>query len=309
MIWTVGLNLSVDRTLEVERFVYGGMNRVERTLEDAGGKAVNVAVAAAELGERASVTGFLRKDSREIFERRLRKAGVGMDFVEIEGRARVNVKLMDRQGGQVSELNERGEPVSEDQLAALREKLRVLLREGDILVLSGALPPSCPAGFYASLMREARSRGCLCALDAEGAAFQAGVAEKPFLIKPNRYELEMAAGRELKGLEEVKRAAMEFTRGGVGVACVSLGDQGALIAGAREAFYAQAVKVQVRSTVGAGDTMLAAVVSGLSRGEGLDEALRMGVACATSCVMSEGTRLVDGKTYRQILAKTNVQRV
>lgn len=301
MITAVCFNPCVDRTISISKFTYGGMNRVQSSRSDASGKGINVAIVAAQLGEPARCVGFLYRENGALVEQRLKDNGVEGDFVWLEGRLRTNIKLYDAQAGVITEINEAGVPVGEGELERAAQLVRRCAQAGGALVLTGSLPPGCPAGFYRTLIEQVRDTGCRTVLDAEGERLEQGVLAQPFLIKPNLYELEMSVGHKLDCLAQVRDAALRYVEKGVSVVAVSMGGEGALITDGRQTLYAPVVPVQVRSTVGAGDSMVAGLMVGFERGAGLQEAFRMGVASATASVMSEGTQLVDPAEYRRQL--------
>ncbi len=282
MITSTSLNPSIDRTVALERLEIGGLNRIAAQTDVAAGKGVNVALAAAALGERAACIGLMYREGAQLFERRLAGAGVEGDFVRCEGAVRVNMKLFDRSRGEITELNAPGVPAQEAQLDAVRELALRRARGSDFLVLTGSLPPLCPADFYKRLALDAAVEGCRVILDADGERLRLGIEAKPFLIKPNRSELEMLAGRELRTAVEVLEAALGCVRAGVGVVAVSMGAQGALITDGETALRTPGLRVEVRSTVAAGDSMIAGLAAGFRRGFSLEEAFRLGVAAATA---------------------------
>lgn len=309
MITTVGINLSVDRGLVVERFEYGSMNRVAGSRTDAGGKAVNVAVVAAGLGLKTRCVALMRKDNAQLFEDKLRSHGVESRCLSLPGSVRVNLKLLDAAKGVVTEINEPGEKVTEGQLKEMTELILQASVDSDYLILTGSLPPGCPKRYYADIIRSLKGAGCRCVLDAEGEALKTGIAACPFLIKPNRRELEMEMGHPLSGVAEVARAARALVDRGIARVAISLGAEGALLADESSAYFARGLKVKALSTVGAGDSMVAGMVWGLSEGLPTDEVLRRGVACATASVLEAGTRLADRAKYEAIVGRISVERM
>lgn len=303
MIAAVCLNPSIDRTVSIPAFEYGGMNRVTSSREDAGGKGVNVALAAARLGLDASLVGFLWRENGGLIEEKLAQAGVARDFVHLDGRVRTNMKLLDESRGAVTELNEPGARVDAPALARMTEMILARAKRSDFLVLTGSLPPGVPSGYYQMLTEAVAGTNCRVALDAEGEKLALGVRARPFLIKPNRFELTTLVGGRLDTVAQVRDAALSLVGRGVSVVAVSLGGEGALIADAGGAYFAPALPVPVRSTVGAGDTMLAALLGGLERRLPLREAFRLAVAAATACVMSEGTQPVDAALVNSLLPR------
>jgi 1-phosphofructokinase len=307
LITTVGLNLSIDRTIEVERLVPYGTNRALSTRSDPGGKAVNVALMAARLGAIAAITGFMRQENARFFGDKLEAGGVKADFAMLPGSMRVNVKVLDREAGAVTEFNESGAPVSPEDLETIVERVRRQAASGGWLVLTGSLPPGCPKDFYLRLIRSAQ--GCRVALDADGEALALALEGKPQLVKPNRRELEGLTGRSMDSIDDVRRGALELIDRGVEIVVVSLGDKGALAALRGECLFAEPPEVAVRSTVGAGDAMVAGLTVALEAGETLETALRTAVAAAGAAVATPGTQAAPLTVYQHIYRTISIQKV
>lgn len=309
MITTVSLNPCVDRTITLDRFVYGGLNRAVSARGDGAGKAVNVAIVAASLGVQAECVGFLHRENGRIIENRLLLSGVSGDFVWLDGHVRTNIKLVDVEKGVVTEINESGAPVSEKDLEQMTELVLNHAQDSDYLVLTGSLPPGCPSDYYRTLIEAVEGLNCRCILDAEREALAQGLQARPFMIKPNQAELEAVVGHPLGSVHEVRDAALHFINHGVSVVAVSMGVHGALITDGEQTLYAPHMDVPVKSTVGAGDSMVAGLTIGFLSELPLEEAFRMGVACGTASVMTEGTQLVQKSTYKQLLDKMIIQKV
>jgi 1-phosphofructokinase len=307
MITAVGLNLSVDRTIELARLIPYGTNRALATRSDAGGKAVNVALMAARLGAMAAITGFMREADAAYFEDRLRAGNVDTDFVTLPGAMRVNVKALDREVGAVTEFNEPGAPVTPEDLEEVVRRVEARVAGGGFMILTGSLPPGCPKDFYLRLIRAAK--GCAVALDADGEALAQAIEGRPRLVKPNRRELEGLIGRPLETTADVLGGARELVDRGVEIAVVSLGDKGALAVSREGSLFAEPPEVAVRSTVGAGDAMVAGLAVALESGENLETALRMGVAAAGAAVATEGTQAAPIAVIQQIYKSITIQKV
>ncbi len=307
MITAVGLNLSIDRTIEIARLVPYGTNRALSTRIDAGGKAVNVALMASRLGAKASVTGIMREKDADFFGTALRGGGVEADFLVLPGSMRVNVKVLDREAGAVTEFNEAGAPVTAEDLEALLSRVRLHAAKGGWMILTGSLPPGCPKDYYRLLILAAK--GCRVALDADGEALKQALDAGAALVKPNRRELEGLTGRTLASIGDVRRAALELIDRGVETAVVSLGGEGALAVRRGECLFAPPPDVPVRSTVGAGDAMVAGAVVALEAGEELEAMLRAGVAAAGAAVATEGTQAAPLEAYQHIYKTISIQKV
>lgn len=309
MITTVSLNPSIDRTATVKQFTYGGMNRVVSARSDASGKAVNVAIAASRLEAATECIGFLYKENGRIVENRLLSAGTACDFLYLEGQVRTNIKLLDESTGKITEINEAGVPVSAGDLTAMLDLIMRHAETSDYLILNGSLPPGCPDDFYRTVIEQVNGTNCRCVLDAEGPKFVEGVKGKPFLIKPNLYELETALGRKCDTIADIRAAALGYIEQGVENVAVSMGDKGALLTNGAETLFAPILDVPVRSTVGAGDCMVAGLVAGFQSEMPLADVLRMGVAAANASVMTEGTQLLEHETYLKLLDMVTIERV
>lgn len=309
MITAVSLNPSIDRTLTVDNFTPGGLNRVISRTDNAAGKGINVALTVSSLGLDAECIGFMYRDSSPLFERRLMMNSTAYDFIWSEGSARTNIKVFDRAAGVVTELNESGRPVDDAQLREMVELVTRHAESSDYLILSGSTPPGCPTDFYRTLIQAVDGLGCRCVLDADGERLTAGLEARPFMIKPNRFELETMAGRRLDTIADVKQAALRYIDMGVEVAAVSLGADGALITDGSQTLFAPRMNIEVKGTVGAGDAMVAGLVAGFMADTDLEEAFRMGVACASARCMAEGYKGIDKTVYKAFLDMVTIERV
>ena len=309
MITSVSLNPSIDRTLTVENFKPGGLNRVLSRTDVAAGKGINVALAVSALGLSVECVGFMFSESAPLFEKRLIMHSTPYDFITCEGSARTNVKVFDRVAGVVTELNEPGEGVDEGSLSSMVELVTRHAENSDYLILSGSTPPGCPTDFYRTLISAVEGLGCRCVLDADGDRMKRGLEARPFMIKPNRAELEAMVGCRLETMADVRDAALRYIDKGVEIVAVSLGSDGAFITDADESLYAPRLNIEVKSTVGAGDSMVAGLVAGFMAEHSLEETFRMGVACAAARCATESAKSVDKTIYKAFLDMVQIERV
>lgn len=309
MITALALNPSIDMTISISDFKFGGLNRVKSSRRDAGGKGLNVALAAKAVGANAECVGYMHRENSALFENRLREDNVGYDFIYCDGATRTNIKVRDEAADVVTELNQAGPAVTDDEISAMTQMVMDHAAKSDYLVLTGSLPPGCPAGYYRELMEKVSKTGCRCVLDADGARLADGLKAKPFLIKPNTYELELLTGKKLEKLEDIKAAANEIIKGGVSVVAVSMGGDGAIITDGNEAWYAPRLNVEISSTVGAGDSMVAGMTAGFEMGKSLSEAFAMGVAAATAACCTEGTTVFTREAYENMLKLVKLEAI
>jgi len=217
--------------------------------------------------------------------------------------------VFDRTAGVVTELNESGADVSEDSLRQVIDLVSRHAENSDYLILAGSMPPGCPQDFYRTLIKAVEGLGCRCVLDADGDRLRYGLEAHPFMIKPNRYELEMMTGCALNSIADVRLAALRYIDMGVEIVAVSLGTEGALITNGRETLYAPRLNIDVKGTVGAGDAMVAGLVSGFIGDNDLEDCFRKGVACAATRCVTEGYKAIDRTVYRAFLDMVKIERV
>lgn len=311
MITSLCMNPCIDRTLNVASFACGGMNRAESVNQDGAGKGVNVALAGSQIGLAMGCIGILGEENGYLVTDRLHSAGIAHEFVMRPGAIRCNTKIVDASTHQVTEINEAGEPVGSGCLAEVLELCGKWAEKSRALVLSGSLPPRCPKNYYAQIMDHAarRAPGCAMVVDAEGEALACALDKKPYLIKPNRYELETLCGRQLDSPEQAAEEGAKLLKRGVQHVVVSLGREGVLGMSSKEVWYAPALPCPVKSTVGAGDSMLAAITGALTEGAGMEQALIRGVALATAAVATPGTGWIDTGLYHEALKRVKPQKM
>lgn len=309
MISALSLNPSIDRTLIVEDFTVGGLNRVKAQKDVAAGKGVNVALAAAVLGQEAECIGFMYQDGGAAFEKRLTENGAKCDFVWCEGAVRVNVKVFDQKKGEITEINQSGSAVNDALLAKMNALVREHAKQADYMILSGSMPPACPADYYKTLAEIAAEEGCRIMLDADGDRLKEGVKARPFLIKPNRYELELLTGRTLDTTAKLLAAANECIAQGVGVVAVSMGGEGALITDGKNAWRTPGLKIEVASTVAAGDSMLAGIAAGLCKNMPLQDAFKLGVAAATARCATPPEQMISAELCDQLYQQIQMEKI
>lgn len=282
MIVTVTLNPAVDKTLVIHAFRPGVTNRATVDRVEMGGKGINVARTLKRLECHVIATGLIGADAHEATTAMLAHDGIDADFVPVVGETRVNLKVIDPLAAVETEINEPGFAVPADVIAMLAIKLRTLARKASVVVLSGSLPPGVPANLYAQLVSIARAEGAHTLLDTAGAALAHGLAAGPDLAKPNRAEAEELVDAPIRSEESLVAAADRILAMGARSVVISLGPDGALSASLDSGFWrARPPAITARSTIGAGDAMVAALAYGLMRSLPPQDALRL--ATAASC--------------------------
>lgn len=288
MIFTITMNPAVDLVLRLgQPFEIGKVHRCKEQEIVFGGKGINVSRVLHTLGTDSIAWGFIAGFSGAALEHFLREQGIRTDFVRLpDGLTRFNVKLPDV--GE-SELNGAGPFVSADQMEKLFQKLKAL-KAGDVLVLSGSVPPGVDTAIYGEILRRAKT---ICSdlktvVDAGGDLLRNALRYQPDLIKPNRQELEQLWGLPLPDTDSVEKAARSLQKTGARNVLVSLGGEGAmLLLESGETIWTVCPQGKVLNPVAAGDSMVAGFLAGLQSGT-VREALQLAVACGSAAAFSVG---------------------
>jgi 1-phosphofructokinase len=306
MIATVTLNPAVDKSVTVHGFQTGKTNRCEVGRVDAGGKGINVAKVLKRLDSSICALGLLAGANGRFILDTLSAEGIPSDFVNVPGETRVNLKIHDLEEGTETELNELGFRVSPEHLAELGRKVELHSSSCELMVFSGSLPPGSPVEIFGDLIRTAKMHGSKCFLDTGGPALRWGLAAGADLIKPNRTEVEELLGTTLRSFRDLVAAARTLVNMGAGQVLISLGADGAVGLAGTEVLFAEPPSVTVRSTVGAGDTMVAVMAYAAVERLPFREAFRMAVAASAATVAAEGTKLADLALVKELLPRVTL---
>ncbi|MEV6862863.1 1-phosphofructokinase [Streptosporangium subroseum] len=287
MIVTLTLNPSLDRTIEIGSLTRGAVIRAAAAHLDPGGKGVNVsrALLANQVRSRA-VVPFGGDEGRRLVSL-LQAEGIDMITVPVAGPTRSNVTLAEPDGT-VTKINEPGTALSAEELDTVAEAVLSAATSADWVVASGSLPPGVPLDVYAGLCRRFSGAGINVAIDTSGPALLAAVAETPALVKPNREELSETTGMTIVSLGDAIEAAEILRARGASTVLASLGADGAVLLQDDQIWYGEGPVAEPRSTVGAGDAMLAGFLAAGARGEA---ALVEALAWATAAVGLPGSRM------------------
>lgn len=305
-ITTVTLNPSFDRTIHVPGFRAGALNRAAGFRLDPGGKGINVSKVCKVLGHETVALGFLGGPAGDRLAGLLHDEQIPADFISISGETRTNLKIIDPDTGEETEINEPGPVVAKEEIEQLVDRIREWLPRTKVLVLSGSVPPGVPDDIYARIIQEAGGQVKII-LDAPGEALRAGLAARPYLVKPNLDEARWLLGRPVDSVEDAAAGAREIRRMGAEVAVISLGPKGAVIASLDGCAWIMAPPVAVKSTVGAGDAMVAALAVSLVDGLNIREAAILASGAAVASVLEPGTRVPTPENIQRIASRVHIE--
>ena len=290
MIYTVTLNPAIDKTVVIENLRTGTVNRVATVREDAGGKGINVSKCLKNLGVDSVAAMILAGEAGKRLENMLADLVIPVLPVWAEGENRTNLKIIDPVKGENTDINEPGPVVTPEVLEKLRKTLGERIKEGDILILSGSLPAGVDRNLYGQWTAYFRKKGVCVYLDADGEPMQKGMAALPYMIKPNNDELAALTGKESLSKEQMLAESKRLQKSGIREIVISLGSDGALFLNEDGCYYAKGLKVPVKSTVGAGDSVVAAAAYGQVKNLSREERIRLCVAIGAASVMQSGTQ-------------------
>ncbi len=289
MVITVTLNPAMDKTLIVDNFTAGQVNRVSSLRYDIGGKGINVSKVLKNFGIHSISTGFLGGIWEGIFKEELSKRKITADFVRIDGNTRTNTKIVDNINKIFTDVNEPGPEIKESDLESFIEKFSGLCGLGDIVVLSGGVSSSIPLDIYKTLTQIAKGKGSLVILDADGELLAEGLKALPHIIKPNEHELGRLLAIDSSNREEIIKGAKGLKNQGVEKLMLSLGSKGGIYFTEDDVYFSEGLKVPVKGTVGAGDSMVAGLIYSMIKKFNAEDTLRFAMACGTASVTLDGT--------------------
>lgn len=304
MLLTVTINPSIDKTYILDKFEPNKVNRALRVMHNAGSKGINVSRVSRILGNDTCALGFVGNNTGELLLRKLNEEGISSDLVHAENfSTRLNVKIMDLSAGCVTEINETGDPVSENDFSVFIDKYRAKLPESKIVVLSGSLLPEMSVRTYFDLITIAKEYNKPVFLDCGGEVLRESLKAMPFLIKPNIKEFEDMLGKsgltDREVLLESRKLAEKY---GIGCVIVTLGAKGAIGITHKEAYKIIPPSVVAASTVGAGDAFLAGMCHGYLHDMDFVKQLVLATSCSSAKVTKEGN---DIPSLIELLGYTN----
>ncbi|MGK5446561.1 1-phosphofructokinase family hexose kinase [Streptomyces radiopugnans] len=307
MILTVTLNAALDITYRVPRLEPRASHRVREVAERPGGKGLNVARVLGALGHETLVTGFTGGPNgdrlRALLSEVTEEGPVGDAFVAVGGDTRRTVTVVDEASGDATVLNEPGPQIAPAEWERFLDVYGGLLHDATAVALCGSLPPGVPVGAYGALVRAARTAGVPVLLDTEGEPLLRGLAARPDVVKPNSREL---AG--ITGTTEPLRAARLTRRRGAHSVVASLGEDGLLALTPEGAWRVEPPRRLAGNPTGAGDSVVAALLSGLVEGLPWPDRLARAAALSAATVRAEAAGEFDRVLYEELLPGVRIDR-
>ena len=282
MIITVTCNPAIDKTVYEDKTVF-----------DIGGKGINVSKVLNKLGSKSIATGFVGKDNMNLVIDDLNKIGIENHFIEVDGKVRTNTKLI--VDGALTENNEDGPKITSEEIEKLFTYLKTF--SNDIVVISGSAPSSADRNIYKNMIELLKDNNNYVILDCDKDLFKNAIEAKPNVIKPNKEEICKYFGIEYNE-EEIIEKCKDL---GIDFICLSLGEDGAIFIG-DQIYKCKALPIKCSSTVGAGDSMVAAIAHSKANAFDVDKTVKLVMAAASAACETEGTKAPE---YDSIMEKYN----
>lgn len=286
MIYTITFNPALDYTIKIQNLKTGEINRSEKEHILAGGKGINVSIVLKTLGIETTALGFIAGFVGDEIERKVKEYGIKTDFIKIENEiSRINVKIAEQ--SKETAINSKGPFINKTYIELLYKKLE-MIKNGDILVLSGSVPKGVENSIYQDICKKLEKKDVKIIVDATGDLLLKTLEYKPFLIKPNQDELGEFFNVKITNEQEVIHYAKKLQEKGARNVLVSMGSKGAILIDKNNCLNRMKISntQKIINTVGAGDSMVAGFIAGYQIFNNYKRALQMGVSAGTATANS-----------------------
>ncbi|EAC6396716.1 1-phosphofructokinase [Listeria monocytogenes] len=303
MIYTITLNPSIDYIVQIDQLNLGGLNRMKQDYKLPGGKGINVSRVLNQLNVPSLATGFLGGFTGSFIKDWLQNEGVKTGFVTVKDDTRINIKL---KHGEETEINGLGPAISEKEI---NEFLKVMdkVTANDIVILSGSVPPSLGNDFYNKIIQICKEKNAEFMIDTTGQELLDALPNRPILIKPNHHELADLFGVKLGSVEELIPYGKKCLELGAQHVIVSMAGDGALLFTGEDVYFADALKGELKNSVGAGDSMIAGFVGAFDKTRDPVKAFAAGVATGGATAFS--TDLAQKELIDELLPQVKITKI
>lgn len=308
MILTVTLNPSIDRRYFVKDFNKDEVFRSTEVQYTPGGKGLNVSRVVKAFNEPLVATGVLGGLSGQFIIEKLDELDIKSKFVNIGANTRSCIAILSNDGSQ-TEVLEPGPKISQNELDDFYENYKKLVGESKIICGSGSVPQNAPIDIYKKLIEVAKEKDKKFILDTSGETLKEGMKASPFMIKPNKEELESIIGNSIDTEKEFIKAIKDIRKYGIELIIVSLGPDGSIVSYKDEIYRVEAPKIEAINPVGSGDSMVAGIAVGLIRGYDFEMLIKLATACGTANAMEKETGKVNINNVEKLMDKVKLSRI
>jgi len=307
MITTVSLNPAIDKTVILNEVHLGEVHRILEVVQTIGGKGINVSKVLRLFDVDNIATGILGVDNTEVFHHYFDKRGMKHDFVQANGTTRTNIKMIEKSHQRTTDLNEPGIVLTSNDISLFMEKIKNFSEQSEYIVLCGSVPQGVSDDIYAYIIGEIRGDAKI-ALDTSGERLKRGIEAGVHIIKPNMEELEDAFDLKFSSNDEcVEFCQTLINKYPLETILLTFGADGAAIISEDNVVKSEPISVQVKNTVGAGDSFLGGYLVGKARKLDDIDAFKIAVACGTAAVMQKGTDVFSMQEFDRMIDRVKTK--
>lgn len=303
MIYTVTLNPAIDYYIVMDQFVEGELNSVKDGYTLAGGKGINVSKVLKNFGRENTALGFVGGFTGDYIKNSLKDYGVTGKFVELEENTRINIKLKSQI--KESEIAGKAPFINEEHKKQLLDMMKDI-KAGDVLALSGSVPKTMNKDIYKEMIGRLPA-GVKVILDTRDEPFKYALEMGVYLTKPNIHELSEFFGKELTSTDEIIEAGEKLRAMGSENVLISMGKDGSMLITANGVYRGNAPTGKLISSVGAGDSMVAGIIYGITGGNSIEDSYKYGIASGSATAFSEG--LTTLTTMESLLKEIKIEKI
>lgn len=301
-IITLTVNPALDKSAKVEGLVANQKLKCHTIQYQPGGGGINISrmLKRLEVDNVCIVTSG--GDTGKHLTNLLLKENIGPKIIPVKEWTRENLSVVDTKSGLQYRFGMPGNELVKIELDSIKNLLKEIVNPQDILVLSGSLAEKMPADYYAQLIKFLADKNVKIVIDTSGSALKEALKENVYLMKPNQRELAQLAGKIFLSKAAQEAFALKLIKSKKAVyVVVSLGARGAFLASSEGIFYKSTPSVLVKSTIGAGDSMVAGLLYGIQKEFSPEKMLEWGVVCGVATTMSEGTGLATKENIDEVM--------
>ncbi|HET6243729.1 MAG: 1-phosphofructokinase family hexose kinase [Bacteroidetes bacterium] len=300
MIVTLTVNPALDIYTSVDQIESNKKLKCAPSRMDPGGGGINVSRVIQRLGGKSLAIYTRGGYTGKMYSELLDKENVNQDPVDVKNDLRQNFAVRETSSGNLFRFGMPGAVLEEADYQIILEKIEHY-NKAEFLVVSGSLPPDAPHDFYVQVAKKARINKQKFILDTSGKALSGILEEGAYLIKPSIDELKDLTGENAEDEQEQRNLLLKVIENyDVNIIVLSLGAKGALVATQNRVDHFQAPSVESKSSIGAGDSMVAGIVFSLAQGKSLTKAVLFGLACGSATIKTPGTQLLYKQDAEQL---------
>ncbi len=308
MITTVTLNPALDKLMQIDTINIGETNRAEILSQSAAGKGIDVAKVLRDFKREVNATGFLGGIVAPIFKQCFQDEKISDHFVSIKGTTRTNIQLFDAKRKR-TELLEKGPEIDATELAQLLQKVEELAKKSTVVAICGSAPRGVDEAYFTKLIQLAKANCDKVIIDTSGPLLKVAIEQKPRLIKPNQDEMLELMGVKTATQDEMIEYAQNLCKQGIEYVLISLGKEGAMLISAEGVWKGNAPEVDVKSTLGCGDTVVASMCISFAEGDTPEQMLQKSIALSSANAMTFETAHVLESDYHALMPRCQIEKI